>query len=196
MKKPILLFWSVVLLIAFPSWGYGQEAGCDSAYKGAISALYAVAMTNPDDFPNFVNKNRDFLFNNSQLRSCFERFATALRVGALAGPSVNDIQEEAYDMANKSGAPEMGDALYKQMLETKSDMLTLARHLNSLSESIQEICKGNLSTYHNSEVYKLSTFMWSAMKDAWGWQPGAVDKWRRTFFNMYDWYIGQLAKGI
>jgi hypothetical protein len=196
MKKLILSFLSIVLLIAFTSWGFVQGAGCEKDYKELVAALYASAMTHPDDFLNRVYKDREFYTNNNQLSSCFEQLATALKMGALAGPSVNDIKEKAYDISNKAGAPEMGDGLYKQMLETKSDMLILARHLNSLSDSIQEICNGNFSAYHNSEVYQLSTFTWNAMEYAWSHRPGAVDMFRKMFWNMYKWYVRQLAQAI
>lgn len=196
MNKPLLLVFTVVLFLVIQPGGFGLSIGCDQTSKDLVIAAYAGAMTRPDAFPKVTKSNSNFYVVASQWQNCIERLSNALRQGALAGPSPNEIQENAYRIASSANSLETGETLYRQMMQKKFDMLALARHLTSLSSSIRAILDGNFSTYYNSEVYQMSSFIWRAMEDAWGWKPGAVEMWRNLFFKMYIWYLERLMIAI
>jgi hypothetical protein len=196
MKKSLLLLLNIALLTVTQPGGFGQAMGCDQESKELVLAAYAGAMTRPDDFPISTRKNSNMFVSANQWQNCIVRLSNALKQHVLSGPSPNEIRESAYNIASSANAPEKGEILYRQMMETSSDMLALARHLDSLSVSIRAILDDNFSTYYNSEVYRMSSFVWQSMEYAWGWQPGAVEMYRRLFYQMYVWYLRQLMQVI
>ena len=105
MKLPKSLL--MLCLMQYPLTAPAQASGCDQDGKSLASALYAIAMTHPDNLPNEVSKNRQFFVPNRQWRICFDHIADGLMTGAVAGPSVNRIRDRAYDVASRSGVPQM-----------------------------------------------------------------------------------------
>ena len=196
MKKSLLSLVTIALLIVSQPSGFGQAIGCDQSSKELVIAAYAGAMTRPEAFPNITRNNSNLYVIGSQWQNCIGRLSNALRQSVLAGPSPNEIRERAYNIASAANSPQSGEPLYQQMMQTNSDMLRLASHLDQLSVSIRAIFDDNFSTYYNSEVYQMSSFIWRAMEDAWSHNPAAVERFRGLFYQMYAWYLGRLMQAM
>lgn len=194
--KGALSFVICCLVVVFSGYHLDAEQhSCDEESRLWVAELYAHAISYPDDFPDFVEENRDRYAQNGQWQVCAERLASELLRGALGGPSPDSIEESAYSIASSAGAPEMGSALYDQMVQSRIDMYSLAKYLNELSNAVPEIHRGDLSAYHNTDVYLLSALMSWAFQIS-GMPPEEINFWRELMFGLNKWYVLQFAQQI
>lgn len=194
--KGALSFVICCLVVVFSVCHLGaQQHSCDEESRLWVAELYAYAISYPDDFPDFVEENRERYAQNGRWQICAERLASELYSAALGGPSPDSIEESAYSIASRAGAPEMGPALYDQMMGSRIDMFSLAKYLNELLNAVPEIHRGELSAYHNTDVYQLSALMSWAFQIS-GMPPEEINFWRQLMFGLNTWYMLQFAQQI
>lgn len=195
-SKGALSFVICCLVVVFSACHPGAaQHSCDEESRLWVAELYAYALSYPDDFPDFVEENRDRYAQNGRWQVCAKRLASELLRGALGGPSPDNVRESAYSVASRAGAPEMGPALYDQMMGSRIDMFSVAKYLNELSNAVPEIHRGELFAYHNTDVYQLSTLVSWAFQNS-GMALDEINFWRQLMFALNTWYVLQFAQQI
>ena len=191
-KLSVIIFLVMVVIFAF--CGCSKSSKCDQDSWRLVAEMYAYAISYPDDFPNFIENNRDKYTPGGQWQECTELLTSQLYSAALSSASPSQIEEEAMSVASRAGAPELGPKVAESMMETASDMIRLASWLSSISNSVSEIQQGNLSAYYNTEVYQLSAFLWGSMQ--LGLTPEEIRSWQNIMYELNIWMVLQFAQQI
>lgn len=192
--KILSIFTFLVLVVIFAFCRFGKSYECDQDSWRLVAAMYAYAISYPDDFPNFIENNRDQYTPGGQWQECAELLASQFSAAALSSASPSQIEEEAMSVASRAGAPELGPKVAESMMQTAPDMIRLASWLRSISNSVSEIQQGNLSAYYNSEVYQLSAFLWGSMQ--LGLTPEEIRSWQNIMYELNIWMVLQFAQQI
>jgi hypothetical protein len=189
--KTKLFLVAVVVLCSHVSVALAQTCKGDAGV--AIARAYAIAITYPDSVPEFVKKNGPFFQPNGGAIKCGRVLASQLLSAALSGPSPNSIREQAADVADRAGRPELGSSLGDDMLENRSDMYQLAAYLQNLVETLPSIMAGNMAPYKNTAVYQNSKLAWGMMESLGVLPPGDIIAFRDMILEMSEWYVGNFA---
>jgi len=192
--KKLFVIILLVLVAKFAFCGSGKPSKCDQDTWQLVAEMYGVAIAYPNDFPNFIKNNNDKYAPGGQWQECAERLASQLYLSALSSFSPNQIEEHAMDVASRAGAPELGPKVAESMMSTSLDMARLASNLSSLTKSVSEIQKGNLYAYQNTEIYFLSSILWSAMQGLF--TPEEIKSYQQIYYELSIWMILQYAQQI
>ena len=171
----------------------GSVAFSDQALWVAVADTYAAACSvSPVDFKELVQRNNQFYAPGSAFYAYVGHLSRACFEGAFAGPSLESIRGAAYDIASRSGAPELGQTLSQQMMQSKQDLFTMGTNLAVLAEVVKALQSGDDSVYAGS-VFALVGGIWDspAMRELL--PPASIERLRRLSLELHKWYILQLA---
>ena len=159
-----------------------------------IAQAYALAISYPDSVPEFVQKNAVFFQQNGPAIQCGQILAAALQAAALSGPSERSIRERATDVAGRSGRPELGPKIAEDMLRTRSDMGQLASYIQDLVNTLPAVASGNLTPYHNTNLYRFSNYIWTMSSRLVSQED--LQALRTMTMQMSEWYVKNLADTV
>lgn len=184
----------LVLVAPFAFCGFRELPKCSEDSWRLVAELYAFAISYPDDIPDFIERKKDRYIPGGKWQGCAELLASRLSKSALSSASPSQIREEAMAIAKRAGVPKLGPRMAELMMEPDINMMRLASWLRSLSNSVSEIQNGNLSAYHNTEVYQLSTLMWRLMSDLF--TPEYNITFQNLMYKLNIWYVLQFAHQV
>jgi len=170
-----------------------QSQTCRGDAGVAIARAYAIASSYPDSVPEFVGKNRALFQQNGDAIRCGSLLASQLRSAALQGPSPNSIREQASNMADQAGRPDLGPVVADDMLKSRLDMLELASDIQDLVDTLPSIIDGDVTPYQNSNVYQKPKFVIGILENSGLLTPRDLHDWRDLTMKICEWYVRQFV---
>jgi hypothetical protein len=207
MKKVITVI--PLILMALPACG-GQPAAslkCDAQAWEAVAELYARAVSDPLEFPEWAANNKGRYPAGGAWQRCGMRLAEALMGAALTPVREAEIDEHAASVAGRSGAYEFGPQIAESMRATARDTARLGSWLSEVLRvtpgllgtdeegTEDELARFDaLLTFEKSEVFTMSRFVWNSL--AGSLSPADVVKYRNMTREMSAWLILQFGQAV
>ena len=161
--------------------GWSQSAGCTKETWRAVAELYALAACYPDQFPEFVAGSKAKYPPGGAWQKCAERLGNALlNTGSPLGDR-REIEERAYGVAARAGAPEFGGPVADSMARSADSPALMGLYLLTVIRSAVEIQAGNPGFYTSTDYYQLTSQAWQLAAYAMG--PEQMEKFRKVVFE-------------
>jgi len=159
-----------------------QSSACTKETWRQIAELYAQAVCYPDQFPDFVERSKDKYPPGGQWQKCGEQLGNALlNMGAPLGDH-REIEERAYSVAARAGAPEFGGQVADSMIQSANSPAMMGLYLLILIKSAVEIRGGNTAYYAATDLYQITSQAWKLMAFAMG--PEQMEKFRKLVYDV------------
>ncbi len=155
---------------------------CTKETWRALAELYARAACYPDQFPDFVTGSKEKYPPGGAWRTCGERLGKALMETGGAIGDRREIEERAYDVATRAGAPEFGGPVADSMARSADSPALMGLYLLTVIRSAAEIQAGNPGFYASTDYYKLTSQAWQLAAYAMG--PEQAEKFRKTVYEV------------
>lgn len=207
MKKGVL---TIVLLISSVLACGGQRptaSSCDLPVWEAVAGLYSQAVSNPEEFPEWLEKNRDRYPAGGVWERCGRRLAEALMKMALTPAWAGEIDEHAASVAGKAGAPQLGPQVAESMKATANDTARLGAWLAEVlqltpgllgygSDGLEdELARFDaLFALEKTDVFRTARLIWSSLSVALS--PTDIDIYRGMLREMNVWLIIRFGQAL
>lgn len=207
MKKGISTVF--LLLTMIPACG-GQPAApprCDAQVWEAVAELYARAVSDPLEFPDWVANNKVRYPAGGAWQRCGERLAEALAGTGLTPVREAEIDERAASVAGRAEAFEFGPQIAESMRATARDTARLGSWLSevlSVTPGLlgydeegedDELSRFDaLLTFEKTEVFTMSQFVWNSLSGSLS--PADVVRYRNMLREMNAWLILQFGLAV
>lgn len=177
-----------------PAKAQAQAQICGGDAGVALAEVYAIAVSYPDNVPDFIQKNSPLFQQNGSAIKCGRVLASQLLSAALSGPSPNSIREHAGDVACRAGRCDLGETVSDDIMKNKSDMYQLAGYLQNLVDTAPSITEGDVGPYQNTAIYQTSQMVWGMTESMGVLHPSDIKALRDITFEMSRWYLGNFAR--
>jgi hypothetical protein len=181
MKRIVPAILGALVLSSF--WpGQAQTSKCTKETWRQIAELYAQAVCYPDQFPDFVEKSKDKYPPGGQWQICGEQLGNALLNMATPLGDRREIEERAYSVAARAGAPEFGGQVADSMTQSANSPAVMGLYLLVLIKSATEIQAGNTAYFVATDLYQITSQAWKLMAFAMGPEP--MEKFRKAIYDV------------
>lgn len=161
--------------------GRSQPAECTKETWRAVAELYALAACYPDRFPEFVAGSKGKYPPGGAWRKCAERLGnTLLNMGSPVGDR-REIEERAYGVAARAGAPEFGGPVADSMARSADSPALMGLYLLTVIRSAVEIQAGNAGFYTSTDYYQVTSQAWQLAAYAMGAEQ--MEKFRKVVYE-------------
>jgi hypothetical protein len=158
-----------------------QSPTCTKETWRALAELYARAACYPDQFPDFVAGAKAKYPPGGAWRTCGERLGKALmETGASVGDR-REIEERAYSVAARAGAPEFGGPVADSMARSADSPALMGLYLLTVIRSAAEIQAGNPGFYTSTDYFRLTSQAWQLAAYAMG--PEQMENFRKVVYE-------------
>jgi len=180
MKRYLLIIMAVTAL-GHASPAVAQSSPCTKETWRAVAELYALAACYPDQFPEFVSGSKDKFAPGGAWRKCAERLGnTLLNMGSPVGDR-REIEERAYGVAARAGAPEFGGPVADSMARSADSPALMGLYLLTVIRSAVEIQAGNAGFYTSTDYYQVTSQAWQLAAYAMGAEQ--MEKFRKVVYE-------------
>jgi hypothetical protein len=135
-----------------------------------------------DQFPDFVAKSKDKYAPGGQWQKCGEQLGQALLNMATPLGERREIEERAYSVAARAGAPEFGGQVADSMTQSANSPAVMGLYLLVLIQSAAQIQAGNVGYYVATDLYQITSQAWKMMAFAMG--PDQMEKFRKVIYDV------------
>ena len=183
----------VLLLLCFVpavSWGAMQ---CDPDRWEPIAVVSAMMSAYPDELPQYVDKNKAFLGENSPFNLCLNYLLKQVAEKKLANPSRKDIVKASMDIASKHSRPDLGQRVAEDLMENRQDLLKVYQYLNNTANAVSILLSDDLEKYRHMAFYQQNAFPWHEMRNLF--QPADVVAIQKITNDLNVWYFATLFRG-
>ncbi|UCC72543.1 MAG: hypothetical protein JSV86_19625 [Gemmatimonadota bacterium] len=158
-----------------------------------IAEAYAVALAYPDSFPIYVQQERGVL-SEPGLLDCIDLLADSLLQIAEYLPSSEYVYDESLRMAQVEGVGEVGEWFAESSRSRTGSPYLVQLYLRDLATSIRGILAGYDDVYHNTALYRQSTYSWTSFGEEYaGFEAG--DRVRVLSHHLNFQYLMELSPG-
>ncbi len=158
-----------------------QPLSCTKETWQQVAELYAFAVCYPDQFPDFVERSKDKYPPGGPWQKCGEQLGNALLNMATPLGERREIEERAYSVAARAGAPEFGGQVADSMTQSANSPAMMGLYLLVLIKSAVEIRGGNTAYFVSTDLYQITSQAWRLMAFAMG--PEQMEKFRKVIFE-------------
>lgn len=177
------------------SWpGQAQTSRCTKEAWQQIAELYAQAVCYPDQFPDFVERFKDKYPPGGPWQKCGEQLGNALLNMAQPLGDRREIEERAYSVAARAGAPEFGGQVADSMIQSANSPAMLGLYMLVLIKSAVEIRAGNTAYFVSTDLYQITSQAWQLAAYAMG--PEQMEKFRKVVYDVTAATIADAARKV
>jgi hypothetical protein len=186
-----LLLTSIIILSFFID--VTQAKTCKGVAGDTIVKAYALAVSYPDNVPEFVLINASQFHADGDAIRCGSVLASQLRSEALTGPSPNAIREHAAKVAGQSGRPDLGPKIADDMISLNGDFLILAAYFQNLVDTLPAMLTGDITMYRDTLIYKNSKTGWGIIENSGLLPQKDIEAFRDLTMELSEWYAGNFV---
>jgi len=161
---------------------------------GQLARVYSIAVAYPDNVPNYISENKTPMEAECAEGSFGRFFIDLLRQRAISGPSPDEVNDRAMEIASIAGAPQLGPQLAQEFLKERTDMMLLASYLEDIIGVIPDILQGNTNSYQRTTLCSAMQFVWQSAAGLV--QPEFLQALRQMTFELNEWYVDNLMDPV
>jgi hypothetical protein len=192
--KRIVMIGALLMVLTSLMPGRAQSAGCTKETWRQLAELYAQAVCYPEQFPDFVGKSRDTYPPGGQWQKCGEQLGNALLNMSAPLGDRREIEERAYGVAARAGAPEFGGQVADSMTQTANSPAMMGLYLLVLIQSAAQIQAGNVENYLATDMYQIASQAWRLAAFAMG--PEQMERFRKVIYEATVATIADAAQNV
>jgi len=185
----------IVLLCMLLSVSCTRGPICSAENSEQLGTSYALANFYPNDFVNYINKNKDIL-QSKAFRRCLLALKDAYYSKALNAPSRNAVYEQSSEIATRAGAPEMGEQVAEGILQGQGNPAMIAVALEQLALVID-----GEQAYESTLLYAAAAQQ-QYLREVWiqvggeNDMPGFMTYFSKLMYEITVWYMANVASSM
>ncbi len=178
-KNTTIILAGLIMVFLRPS--PARPADCTKETWRALAELYARAATYPEQFTAFAAASKAQYPPGGAWQTCGERLGNVLLSMSSPAGDRREIEERAYSVAARAGAPELGGPVADSMARSADSPALMGLYLLTVIRSMVEIRAGNAGFYTSTDYYRLTLQAWQLAAYAMG--PEQTEKFRKTVYE-------------